>query len=1428
MGKIRRFLGFLVFMCTVAFGATTASFAEEITLHWVPAYGDAPADTTCTYGETFDVPMGPEVTGRNFVSWTTNGQAFVPGQTGVDCTAEILGVFGGTVTFNGSFTPIHYSITYVLNGGTNSGLNKSEYTIDSGGVSLYNPTRSNSSFKGWYNSPTFSGSKVTKITAGTTGNRTLYAKWACVSNYNDNDNDNVCTLNQFSIPYDCGTDATGTPPATTIVTYSETFTTAQNTCTKDGYQFGGWRVSGTGDVKPAGKSFTWTYSTAKTLTAEWVLTPGNCTIGQYYDSVSDVCRSCPSGYTSDLGGTDITDCYTTCQTSCIPLGVGICNTDITHIQSCTYNTEMLVDGIQHYGSTSCSTDNICDFATVTCQGDYYDTGDYSYYNSNHEINTNVCASCSKATGGAYPNSVITYNVGINSCLSENTYDCRKDLDILTPDKATCSLPGDGTVNGVIYYPNPKTSDYIAIRPGISCSVVDCVCESGYTFNMATNTCELNVYTITLDDNGGGGGVGAVYEKYSYGFLANEYDTTTITHIDNLPTKENKVFFGYWDPSDNTSPRIDRFGDFVITSPYYYTDNVTLYARWVDELFDCTTGQSANGTSCEPGYYCPGETVIKTERLDSTTGCQRLCPAHPNGDPVTSPAGSDDISDCYSTTSGVDLDNGTGGGDQVCSYHWDDMTNTGDFTTTCEDVDIKYCNAGYYYDATIDPTTCIEVGEGYSSPDPIDPNYDPASMGRYPNTYTITYDCGTGTGTAPTTNTSATYNASFTPSGVGGCTKTGHSFTGWKVGGTETVVNSAFNWTYPSNKTLTAQWSPNVYTITLVDTDATTHGAPSTLYMKYGVGWYTDAGATTPITNLTTLPTKSGFEFESYSLSGVQVIDENGVFLSNTFTSTPATLSVVWAAGKVNCNPGEYYKGVSTTCDTCDVGFYCPGGEFTMFSNTISGRTACPAGGTSYAGANGITSCYKLTETYVAPSNGSGTQDCYYNTNNSSYEGGVCMNNTITKCKAGYYFEPTSETANASTPDCIQVGIGYYSPANTLDRFECPSTHPLTLDATTVDVKDCYNTCTMAPNAKEMTGRNYYDPNHTGSCAITLCLPGYHLDNGACVTCPENSYCDGTAGTSGDGSISCTTLGSGDAFTEWKYSPAGSDEPSDCYSVCSDRAVTNGHAYPIEGKETVAYNNLCEFYGISTPQNGATRGNPCDVTQLASGVCVESACHSEFEMIDGVCKPCARDANALTYAPTGNCIVASCTNGYHPDGYICADDVVSCTASIPNAASAYSEWKPSAKSYGICTVETCVTGYHKESNACVLNEQTCDVPHGVGTQEWNPTLNTWGACVVTSCDAGYTNDDNPNQCTDCPNKYKEGGDLAVSSYVRGCEIASCMYQGEKYVLEGGDCLPICTGTAANPTIDPDGKGMKYWDSTNNRCVRTCLLPGYIKY
>lgn len=69
-----------------------------------------------------------------------------------------------------------YKITYKLNGGKNAKKNPTAYTYKTSTIKLKNLTRKGYVFKGWYLDKKFK-KKVTVINKGSSGNKTLYAKW---------------------------------------------------------------------------------------------------------------------------------------------------------------------------------------------------------------------------------------------------------------------------------------------------------------------------------------------------------------------------------------------------------------------------------------------------------------------------------------------------------------------------------------------------------------------------------------------------------------------------------------------------------------------------------------------------------------------------------------------------------------------------------------------------------------------------------------------------------------------------------------------------------------------------------------------------------------------------------------------------------------------------------------------------------------------------------------------------------------------------------------------------------------------------------------------------------------------------------------------------------------------------------------------------
>lgn len=82
----------------------------------------------------------------------------------------------GDMTIQAIWTPVVYSIAYNLNGGTNGSGNPDSYTIESEAITLQEAVRDGYTFKGWF-ADTALTQQVTAISAGSTGNRILYAAW---------------------------------------------------------------------------------------------------------------------------------------------------------------------------------------------------------------------------------------------------------------------------------------------------------------------------------------------------------------------------------------------------------------------------------------------------------------------------------------------------------------------------------------------------------------------------------------------------------------------------------------------------------------------------------------------------------------------------------------------------------------------------------------------------------------------------------------------------------------------------------------------------------------------------------------------------------------------------------------------------------------------------------------------------------------------------------------------------------------------------------------------------------------------------------------------------------------------------------------------------------------------------------------------------
>ena len=161
------------------------------------------------------------------------------------------------------YYPNSYSISYTMNGGTNSSSNPSSYNVLYG-VTFANPSRTGYTFKNW----TIDGTAVTGINPGanasfssssdlynklasrTTGNKTVVANW---------------TANTYTVTFNAN--GGSTPTASKTVTYASTYGTLP-TPTRDGYDFNGWYTAASGGSKIT-SSTTVSITAAQTLYAQW-------------------------------------------------------------------------------------------------------------------------------------------------------------------------------------------------------------------------------------------------------------------------------------------------------------------------------------------------------------------------------------------------------------------------------------------------------------------------------------------------------------------------------------------------------------------------------------------------------------------------------------------------------------------------------------------------------------------------------------------------------------------------------------------------------------------------------------------------------------------------------------------------------------------------------------------------------------------------------------------------------------------------------------------------------------------------------------------------------------------------------------------------------------------------------------------------------
>lgn len=171
----------------LAFGKSTGTSSTDVEVEYIKV------DTTGSFIRTamFDSNGGSKV-----ASQVVNGTVAEPAAP-VKSGYRFAGWYSNlvlTTTYNFS-TPVtndiilyakwneEYTITFNLDGGT--GIADTTYTIDSEAIVLPAPTKVDFNFLGWYDNSELTGSAVTSVPQGSTGDKTFWAKWELATNVND-------------------------------------------------------------------------------------------------------------------------------------------------------------------------------------------------------------------------------------------------------------------------------------------------------------------------------------------------------------------------------------------------------------------------------------------------------------------------------------------------------------------------------------------------------------------------------------------------------------------------------------------------------------------------------------------------------------------------------------------------------------------------------------------------------------------------------------------------------------------------------------------------------------------------------------------------------------------------------------------------------------------------------------------------------------------------------------------------------------------------------------------------------------------------------------------------------------------------------------------------------------------------------------------
>ena len=785
---------------------------EPTTLYakWIPStytitfnrqYGiGGDSSVTATYTSAMPTAIAPTRSGFIFLGYfdeATGGTKYY----NADMTSAKTWDKTTDTTLYAQWQGISYSIAYNANGGTGAMPSQSMSFGVVAAIKSNGFVRTGYTFSGWNTQENGTGTSyaegetVNNLTTTKDAVITLYAQWTA--------NTHTVTLNNgretCTVSFDLN-GASGTAPSPQVVS-GTTGLTYPTPPTDTGYAFAGWYTTSSCTGQPY--DFSAPITGDITLYAKWVtmVSASNCSTRGYFNSASYYSAS--HKYTFSVTGSTSTSA-------------------------------------NYYYFTAYKS------GSYTIYGEYK-TGDFYYYVHNVTRNTTAVSSTNLHSGNASKSATFTANAGDVFYVRVYKY-------------SSTSSNGSGTlyITGAGY---PTAGGKASVETeqvtfGSDTFVFSVPTQTGYTFagwydganGTGTQYTDAygvsvrawdkdadttlhpkwtpNIYTVTLNKQGGTGGVPSVKASFGKPLMVQPV----------IPQKTGYTFLGYFTAASGGTKYYNA--DMTSAKNWDLASDTTLYAQWQINTYTVylridvgTLHKQASVTynSAWPTFTssdAPSKAGYKfLGFFDAMTGgtqyysasMQKVGPATQNW---TSTTGATLYAQWQATSTSVTFNSNGGEGTQagVTATYGQEMPDlTGGTIPTKE----GYIFAGYY--------DAAEGGTKYY-------NADLSSAKRWDRTitttlyaqwqgvpYVIAFDANGGTGTM--SNQSMVYGVGATLKS-NTFTRPGYTFDGWstKANGTGTYYGSTAvvsNLTSTKNGTVTlyAQWIPNSYSVTLDDIKA---------------------------------------------------------------------------------------------------------------------------------------------------------------------------------------------------------------------------------------------------------------------------------------------------------------------------------------------------------------------------------------------------------------------------------------------------------------------------------------------------------------------------------------------------------------------------------------------------------------------------------